>query len=142
VIEVRDAAARVIREHAATEYPRECCGAIVGRAQGASRFVTAAWPLANTSGEDHERRFTIDPSTYRSVELRAEYEGVSLLGFYHSHPDAPARPSQTDLMQALPNIDYIIVSVVHATPSDVTCWRLRDDRAAFAPEEIQWRPES
>ena len=142
MIEVEDAAARVIREHAATEYPRECCGAIVGRAEGASHFVTAAWPLANTWDGNREQRFTIDASTYRSVELRAEYEGVSLLGFYHSHPDAPAQPSQTDLLQALPNIDYLIVSVVRATPADVTCWRLREDRAAFAPEEIQWRPES
>jgi proteasome lid subunit RPN8/RPN11 len=136
------AAIDAIRQHAATAYPQECCGAIVGRADGPSRLVTAAWPLANTSEDDRRRRFTIGPADYLNVEARAHDEGLSLLGFYHSHPDAPAEPSQYDLLQAWPNVDYIIVSVVRAAPADVTCWRLRDDRAAFAREEIQWRPES
>ena len=90
----------------------------------------AAWPLPNT------------PSDYRRIETRAEDAGLSLLGFYHSHPDAPAEPSQYDLLHAWPNLDYIIVSVVRAAAADVTCWRLRDDRTAFAREEIEWRPES
>jgi proteasome lid subunit RPN8/RPN11 len=132
----------VIRRHATEAYPQECCGAIVGRADGVSREVTDAWPLANTSDHDRQRRFMIGPADYLNVEARAHHEGVSLLGFYHSHPDAPAEPSQYDLLHAWPNVDYIIVSVVRAAPADVTCWRLRDDRAAFAREEIQWRPES
>ena len=131
-----------IRKHAAAAYPQECCGAIVGRHDGPSRLVTAAWPLANTSDDDRRRRFTIGPADYRTVEARAHDEGLTLLGFYHSHPDAPAEPSQYDLLHAWPNVDYIIVSVVRAAPADVTCWRLCDDRAAFAREEIQWRPES
>jgi proteasome lid subunit RPN8/RPN11 len=77
-----------------------------------------------------------------NVEARARDAGLSLLGFYHSHPDAPAEPSQYDLLNAWPNVDYLIVSVVRAAAADVTCWRLRNDRAAFAREEIQWQPES
>jgi len=139
---VDDAAIRAIRRHAAAAYPEECCGAIVGRADGSSRVVTAAWPLTNTSAEDRHHRYTIAPADYWNVERRARDEGFALLGFYHSHPDAPARPSQYDLLHAWPNVDYLIVSVVRAAAADVTCWRLRDDRAAFAREEIQWRPES
>jgi proteasome lid subunit RPN8/RPN11 len=130
-----------IRQHAAAAYPQECCGAIAGRADGRSRLVTAAWPLDNTS-EDRSRRFTIAPADYRVVEARAHDQGLSLLGFYHSHPDAPAEPSQYDLLHAWPNVDYLIVSVVAAAAANVTCWRLRDDRAAFLREEIQWPPES
>ena len=68
--------------------------------------------------------------------------GLTLLGFYHSHPDAPAQPSGEDLRQAWPRVDYLIVSVVCGTPQEITCWRLRDDREAFASEEIAWQPES
>jgi proteasome lid subunit RPN8/RPN11 len=131
-----------IRRHASAAYPEECCGAIVGRADGRWRVVTEAWPLANSSLEDHARRFAIGPADYLSVEARARNEGLALLGFYHSHPDAPAEPSQHDLLHAWPNVDYIIVSVVRAAPADVTCWRLREDRAGFAREEIEWQPES
>jgi proteasome lid subunit RPN8/RPN11 len=139
---VDGSAITAIRRHAAAAYPQECCGAIVGRADRGSRLVTAAWPLPNTSVDDRKHRFTIGPADYLSVEARAQDEGLSLFGFYHSHPDAPAEPSQYDLLHAWPNVDYIIVSVVRAAPADVTCWRLRDDRAAFAREEIQWRPAS
>ena len=135
-------AGRTMREHAAAAYPQECCGALVGRAAADARIVRAAWPVENASEIDRAHRYAIAPSSYLEVERRANAEGVTLLGFYHSHPDAPARPSERDLLQALPRVDYIIVSVVRATPSDITCWRLRDDRVAFAPEEIEWRPES
>jgi proteasome lid subunit RPN8/RPN11 len=137
-----DTAISAIRRHAAAAYPEECCGAIVGRAGGSSRTVTAAWPLPNTSVEDRTHRFTIGPSDYLNVEARARGEGLSLLGFYHSHPDAPAEPSEYDLQHAWPNVDYIIVSVVRAAAADLTCWRLRDDRAAFAREEFEWQPAS
>jgi len=142
VIMLDGSAIGAIRRHAAAAYPEECCGAIVGRSDGRSRVVTEAWPLANTAVEDHARRFAVGPADYRNVEARAQNEGLALLGFYHSHPDAPAKPSQYDLLQAWPNIDYIIVSVVRAAAADVTCWRLRDDRAAFRREEIEWQPES
>jgi proteasome lid subunit RPN8/RPN11 len=142
VIVLDDRAVSAIRRHAAAAYPQECCGAIVGRTDGPTRTVTGAWPLPNRSADDRQRRFTIGPSDYMKVEARAREAGLALLGFYHSHPDAPAEPSQYDLLNALPNVDYLIVSVVRAAAADVTCWRLRDDRAAFAREEIQWRPES
>jgi proteasome lid subunit RPN8/RPN11 len=139
---LEDSAFTDIRRYAAAAYPQECCGALVGVADGRSRFVTAAWPLPNVSVEDRQHRFTIGPGDYVSVERRAQNEGLTLLGFYHSHPDAPAVPSEYDLLHAWPNVDYVIVSVIGAAPADVTCWRLREDRAAFAREEIECRPES
>ena len=69
-------------------------------------------------------------------ERRASELGAELLGFYHSHPDHPARPSQYDLDHAFPTFSYIIVSVRGGTPEDMTSWRLRDDRSAFDPEEL------
>lgn len=136
---LQEPAIAVMRAHASAEYPHECCGAIVGREEGETRVVKDAWPLSNASPEGQHRRFAISASDYRGVERRAVAEGLSLIGFYHSHPDGGAEPSAYDLARAWPNLDYFIISIINARPSRVTCWRLRDDRAAFDREEITWR---
>ena len=73
------------------------------------------------------------PADYRAAEARAREVGAELLGFYHSHPDHPARPSQYDLDHAWPNLAYIIVAVASGRPGETTLWRLCDDRTAFEP---------
>lgn len=130
-----------IKTHAAKTYPDECCGALVGNTGKSRRIVTAVWPIANTAGES-SRRFAVSASDYQCAETRARDRGVVLLGFYHSHPDAPATPSPYDLSHAWPNFDYIIVSVARGRPADITCWRLREDRSAFEAEDIRWRTVS
>src|SRR5437764_1200079 len=90
------AAARDIRRHGEETYPHECCGALVGVAG----CVTATVPLPNTTEDGPRRRFLVRPSDYRLAEQRATELGGELLGFYHSHPDHPARPSQYDLDHA------------------------------------------
>src|SRR3954454_7269140 len=123
---------RAIRAHGEETYPHECCGALVGRNGAADAVV----PLPNTTEEGPRRRFLVRPSDYRAAEQRAGELGGELLGFYHSHPDHPARPSQYDLDHAWPFFSYIIVSVRAGVPEDMTSWRLRDDRSAFDPEEL------
>ncbi|MEO6213871.1 MAG: M67 family metallopeptidase [Vicinamibacterales bacterium] len=126
-----------IRTHAAAAYPHECCGALLGRVDRDERIITEAWPIAN-GASDRARRFTVSAGDYQGAETRARLAGLALLGFYHSHPDAPAAPSQEDLARAWPNFNYIIVSVVKAMPAELTCWRLREDRSAFEREDITW----
>lgn len=70
-------------------------------------------------------------------EKEARAKGLDVIGFYHSHPNAPARPSQYDLDHAWPFYSYIIVSVQDRAAAAMTSWRLKDDRNAFDPEEIQ-----
>jgi proteasome lid subunit RPN8/RPN11 len=60
--------------------------------------------------------------------------GLMLLGFYHSHPDHPAEPSQFDLDHAWPNLSYLIVSVRQGQPKEARSWRLKPDRSAFEEE--------
>ena len=119
-----------IRNHGAQTYPHECCGALLGR-DGTAR---EAWGLPNTTEEGPRRRFLIRPADYRAAEQRAREAGLELLGFYHSHPDHPARPSQYDLDHAWPVFSYVIVSVTGGRPGDITSWRLAADRSAFEPE--------
>ena len=121
-----------IRAHGAETYPNECCGALIGR----DGVVTEVYGLPNTTEEGPRRRFMVQPGDYREAEKRASASGGELLGFYHSHPDHPARPSQYDLDHAWPFFSYIIVAVRAGVPEDMTSWRLKDDRSAFDPEEL------
>lgn len=133
-----EAAVTAIRAHGAASYPQECCGALIGSEEIEGRDVIEAWPLDNVASIARERRFTISPEDYRRAEARAAGRASALLGFYHSHPDAPARPSGEDLAQAWPNLDYVIISVQRGRPADISCWRLRDDRSGFEREDMTW----
>src|SRR6266849_11205398 len=116
-----------IRRHGEEAYPHECCGALIGADDG----VTAAVALPNTTEEGPRRRFLVRASDYRLAEKRAGELGAELLGFYHSHPDHPARPSQYDLDHAWPTFAYVIVAVAAGTAGDMTVWYLKDDRSSF-----------
>jgi len=131
---------QAIRTHGQETYPHECCGALVGRGDHVSGIVA----LPNTTEEGPRRRFLVRPSDYREAEHRAGELGAELLGFYHSHPDHPARPSQYDLDHAWPTFAYIIVAVAGAglarqgaegataaVAGDMTVWHLKEDRSAF-----------
>jgi proteasome lid subunit RPN8/RPN11 len=128
------AVTNAIRRHGAETYPHECCGALIGR----DGLITEAFALPNTTEEGPRRRFLVRPSDYREAERRASAAGAELLGFYHSHPDHPAQPSQYDLDHAWPFFSYVIVSVREGAAADMTAWRLRDDRSAFEPEQLTY----
>jgi proteasome lid subunit RPN8/RPN11 len=123
-----------IRAHGSDTYPDECCGALIGR----DGVVHRTFALPNVTDEGPRRRFRISPDDYRASERRATESGGELLGFYHSHPDHPARPSQYDLDHAWPFFSYIIVAVRGGVPEDMTSWRLKDDRSAFDQENLTY----
>ena len=125
-----------IRDHGRQTYPHECCGAMLGR----PGVVVESCPLPNTTEEGPRRRFLVRPQDYRAAERRATERGLELLGFYHSHPDHPARPSQYDLDHAWPVFSYVIVSVREGVAAELTSWRLREDRAAFDEETVALEP--
>ncbi len=127
---------REIRRHAQSEYPYECCGALLGTEEGDSRTVVMAIQLANERTDERERRFFISPQQVLMVERKARQEGLLLLGFYHSHPDHPAVPSEYDRQHALPWYSYVIISVQQGEPGEIRSWRLRDDRSQFDPENL------
>ena len=130
--------AEEIRQHATETYPDECCGALIER----DGRTVEAFRLPNTTSAGARRRFRVGPSDYRLAEQRARDLGASLGGFYHSHPDHPARPSNNDLEQAWPNLTYVIVSVTSGSPGEMTAWRLREDRSAFEKVELSWHTAS
>ena len=137
-LNMTEAVDRAIRLHGQETYPHECCGALVGR-DGA---VTAVVGLPNTTDEGPRRRFMVRPSDYQLAEHRATELGGELLGFYHSHPDHPARPSQYDLDHAWPTFAYIIVAVAAGVAADMTVWYLKDDRSSFEEGSLHYGENS
>lgn len=127
-----DAVVAAIREHGRQTYPHECCGALIGR----DGRVVETFALPNSTSEGPRRRFLVRPDDYRAAEHRAAESGFTLLGFYHSHPDHPAVPSQYDLDHAWPFFSYVIVSVQDGEARELQSWRLRDDRSGFDEEPV------
>jgi proteasome lid subunit RPN8/RPN11 len=142
-----------IRQHGRADYPNECCGILLGDLDGAQKKVREVVPLKNLRhdvaraqellplaepGRESERnRFLIDPLEQLRVEKDARARRLDVLGYYHSHPDHPARPSDYDRNHAWPWYSYVIVSVERGEPKDVTSWVLSDDRLRFDPEPIE-----
>jgi proteasome lid subunit RPN8/RPN11 len=144
--------AEKIRAHGAETYPHECCGALLGRdsimvagvnpekeALASEREILGLFPLVNRRDDSPRNRFSVTAEDVRSAEKAAREQNLEVVGWYHSHPDHPARPSQYDRDHAWPWYSYIIVSVQGGAPRDMTSWRLNDDREDFSPEGIEIR---
>jgi proteasome lid subunit RPN8/RPN11 len=126
-----------IRRHAAEAYPDECCGAMLGRVTAGGKVVTRALRIHNARTDSARNRFLVTDRDYLRVEAQAAAEGLDLVGFYHSHPDHPARPSRFDLDHALPVFSCVIVSVAEGRPERMTSWVLSEDRLRFEPEAVR-----
>ena len=128
--------AQGIRGHGARDYPNETCGAMLGVDREPGREVRALFPLTNRRDDSPRNRFSITADDFRAAERAAKAQGLDLIGWYHSHPDHPARPSEYDREHAWPWYSYVIVSVAAGQPQDMTSWQLAEDRSHFLPEEI------
>ncbi len=128
-----------VGSHGAGAYPNECCGALLGTAgDDGAKAVRALLPLDNRrEGEAARTRFLVTAEDYRWAEQQARQQGLDIVGFYHSHPDHPARPSEFDREHALPWYSYVIVRVSGGEPQEATSWVLADDRSRFLPEELK-----
>ena len=127
-----------IREHGVRDYPYECCGLLLGRYEAAGKIVTETYPISNAREESAKRnRFLIEPQELMRGEKYAREQQLEVVGFYHSHPDSPAVPSQYDLEHAWPTYSYIIVSTRVDESGDLYSWEQEADRSKFTQEEMR-----
>jgi len=130
-----------IHRHAAASYPEECCGFLIGRADAASTMVERVAPAGNEREDSRHNRFLIHPEAVLAAHKEARALGLDVVGYYHSHPDHPARPSEFDREHAWPGLSYLIVSVRSGAVAEARSWRLTDDRERFEEEEISMEIE-
>jgi len=126
-----------IRRHGERDYPFECCGLMLGRFAEGRKVVVETYPISNAREEEAKRnRFLIRPEELMRGEKFARDKGLEVVGFYHSHPDDRAIPSQYDLEHAWPTYSYIVVSVEQERAVDLRSWEMENDRSRFNEEEI------
>ncbi|HEX6106675.1 MAG TPA: M67 family metallopeptidase [Gemmatimonadales bacterium] len=125
-----------IRRHGERAYPAECCGALVGRiAEGVKEIVRLA-PAVNRRTDD-PHRYLIAPDDLRRLETEIRRESLEVVGYYHSHPDHPARPSAFDTEHAWPWYSYLIVRIDRGRAADAASWVLDDERPLMHPEPLE-----
>jgi proteasome lid subunit RPN8/RPN11 len=126
---------KLIIEDAVNTFPDECCGFLFGTETASDRILTDALVVVNVKEGDKRRRFQISPRDYLQAERYAEENNLLLLGVYHSHPNHPAIPSETDRLSAQPYFSYVIISVLNNDIITLRSWVL-DDTAQFEEEKI------
>ena len=125
-----------VHEHAIEAYPEECAGAMVGMNLDGMKIVVDVWRADNTHEEERSRRFLIEPLKIKEFEEKAADRDMDVLGFYHSHPDHPAEPSEYDREHAWPVYSYVIASVGEDGVKEMRSWVLRDDRSGYVEEPL------
>ena len=126
-----------MRRHGERDYPFECCGLMLGRFETGAKIVIETYSISNAREEEAKRnRFLIRPEELMRGEKYAREKSLDVVGFYHSHPDDRAVPSQYDLEHAWPTYSYIVVAVEQGQAADLRSWELESDRSRFNEEEI------
>lgn len=127
-----------IRRHGEAAYPAECCGALAGRVneEEGTKEVAQLAPAVNRRTDD-PHRYLIAPEDLRRLESELRADGLEIVGYYHSHPDHPARPSVFDTEHAWPWYSYLIVRIDRGSAADAASWVLDDDRSRMHPESLE-----
>jgi proteasome lid subunit RPN8/RPN11 len=128
-----------ITRHAEADRSVECCGLMLGTfAADGAKIVRDLLPIDNArESEARHNRFLIGPAEMLRGERHARSLGLDIVGIYHSHPNAPAVPSQFDLDHAWPVYSYVIVAVTAEGAGPLRSWELREDRSGFSEERIE-----
>ncbi|CUU02821.1 Proteasome lid subunit RPN8/RPN11, contains Jab1/MPN metalloenzyme (JAMM) motif [Candidatus Thermokryptus mobilis] len=126
-----------IKKHGEETYPEECCGVLIGKFSQDEKEIFEFLRIENSSESEKNRRFLITPENYLMAERYSREKNLDIVGFYHSHPDHPAKPSDYDREHALPFFSYFIVSVENGIAKEINSWVLKEDRSGFEFEEIE-----
>ncbi len=126
-----------VRSHLEAGYPNEACGALVGSVQEDANQVVEFHPMRNMIEDRPWDRYSLDPLEQLRVQKSAEARGLEIIGFAHSHPDHPARPSQFDAEHGWPFYSYVVASIRNRGLTEVTSWRLDEPEKTFREEALQ-----
>ncbi|MCH8017752.1 MAG: M67 family metallopeptidase [Acidobacteria bacterium] len=137
MIRLKSADIEELKQIAQKTYPHECCGVMVGSVENGVKTVTELIPAENQRTDSPANRYLITPDLLNELEKKLKGTDRAIVGFFHSHPDVPARPSTYDQDHAWPWYSYVIVSVNRGQAGEIHNWKLRDDRSAFDAEKME-----
>lgn len=114
-------------------YPDEGCGVLVGRWQGERVEILAATHGRNLNTERSRDRYVLDPADIVEADREARERGWDIVGFWHSHPDHPAQPSQFDTDHAWTDYVYVICRTTDEGTGDINAFTLTAEGGPFEP---------
>jgi proteasome lid subunit RPN8/RPN11 len=126
-----------LRGHLEAGYPNEACGALVGRAKEEATEALQFVPMRNTIQDRPHDRYALDPLEQLKVQKDAEQRGMEIVGFAHSHPDHPPRPSRFDTDHAWPFYSYVVAAVDNGVLREARAFRLDEAERAFKEEKLE-----
>jgi proteasome lid subunit RPN8/RPN11 len=127
---------RIFKQMEAT-FPNEGGGFLLGTRSDDRTTVQDVIQIDNVfETEEQYHRYAMTPQNWIQIEDEADERGLTLLGYYHSHPNSPAIPSEYDRTHALPNFIYIITEVTDGTAVNMRVWRLQNNRERFDELEL------
>jgi len=133
---LRDVQEQIFR-HLENSYPNEGGGFLLGERRGDAVRVTEAIEIDNVfEAEEQYHRYAMTPLDWSRLEDEADARGLALVGYFHSHPDSPAIPSEYDRDHALPQFLYLITPVYGAKVGEMLAWWLSDDRQKFDADTL------
>jgi len=135
-LRISPAAHAVIQAHLCRAYPEEGCGVLIGREGDGVREIEVAIGFDNAREDSRGNRYLLSPEQVLAGERSAREMSLDVMGFFHSHPDHPARPSAFDLEHAWPYYSYVIASVEGGRLTDLRSWRLTEERTRFESESL------
>jgi proteasome lid subunit RPN8/RPN11 len=140
-LKIRRADAEAMAAHARSGYPHEVCGVLIGVARDGAVHVARAIPVTNRETERPAVRYQIAPEDLIAVQRSARDEGLDIVGYFHSHPDHPARPSETDRRIAAEGLSdgvvHVVVGVAGGRETVATAWSFRDLSQSFEEEPFE-----
>jgi proteasome lid subunit RPN8/RPN11 len=135
VLDVRLSAAAqaTIRRLAEVAYPHEGCGVLIGAYEGDAVAVQEATSARNLWTQRLADRYDMDPADIQAADGRARARGLDVVGFWHSHPEHPARPSQFDSDRSWADYAYLIVNTGAGGSGDLNAFGRGDEGNGLQP---------
>jgi proteasome lid subunit RPN8/RPN11 len=130
-----DAWSRMVA-HARSAYPDECCGAMLGTINNGAKTVKVAVEMENAYNGQKHSRYELRPEDLLQADRAARGQGMDLIGIFHSHPDADAYFSATDLKNSCPWYSFVVLSVKDGEFDHAACFLPNADQTSADEEEL------
>ncbi len=138
MIEIAAEPWKTMVRHAERVYPKECCGAMLGRVEGGAKLVTEAVPMQNAYAGEQADRYELRPEDLLEADQQARARGLDLIGIFHSHPDCDAYFSNTDLKNSCPWYSFVVLSIQDGKFNHANSFLPDLDQTSAEREELTW----
>ena len=125
-------------EHAESTYPNECVGAMIGSTVNGEKVVETSLRLENSAEGSQRAYYELRPEHLMTADRAARDQGKELIGIYHSHPDADAYFSKTDLKNSCPWYSFVVLSVKQGRFDYANSWLPDAEQTKADPEDLEY----